>query len=125
MAAIAGLVRAQRVIPRGASRVVEAPRERRDLLQVGARAEAHVAGAGEDEHARRVVGLEGVEAFAQALGGHPVDGVAPVWAVDGQDGGRADPLVANLVGHRPTLQRRTSRAGRCPRRSIHQRGGIS
>ena len=37
---------------------VEARRERLDRLQVGARAERHAAGAGEDQHAGVVVGLE-------------------------------------------------------------------
>ena len=55
--------------------------------------------AGEDEHPRAVVGLEGLDALEQALGRRPVDRVAPLRAVDGEDGGGADPFVTHLVGH--------------------------
>ena len=76
---------------------LQARGERLDRLQVGARAEAHAAGAGDDEHARVVVGLERAERLEQPLGGRPVDGVAPRLAVDRQDGRGARPLVAHLV----------------------------
>jgi hypothetical protein len=52
-----------------------------------------------DEHPRAAVGLEGLDALQQALGGRPVDRVTPVRAVDGEDGGGADPFVTHLVGH--------------------------
>ncbi len=74
-----------------------------DRLEVGARAEAHAPRAGEDEHARVVVGLERVQAVAQAFGRGAVDRVTATGTIDGEDGRRADPLVAHLVGHGRTL----------------------
>ena len=68
--------------------------ERLDRLQVGAGAEGHAAGAGEDQHARVVVGLEALEGLAERLGGRPVDRVAALLAVDRDDRGRARALVA-------------------------------
>src|SRR5205823_13158962 len=81
-----------------------------DRLEVGARAEAHAAGAGEDQDAGLVVGDELAVALAQALGRRAVDGVAALLAVDGEDRRGADALVADLVDHQPPAQ---SRAGRC------------
>jgi hypothetical protein len=83
-----------------AARVAQARGEGLDRLEVGAGAEAHAAGAGEDQRPRRVVGLEGLHAGGQTLGRGSVDGVAAVLTVDGQHGGGADPLVVHLVGHR-------------------------
>ena len=72
-----------------------------DRLEVGAGAERDVAGAGEHEHARLVVGLEAAVAVAQRLGGRAVDRVAALRAVDReQDGGGADALVADRLGER-------------------------
>ena len=68
-------------------------------LQVGAGAEGLAAGAGEDEHAGALVGLEVHQPLAEGLRGGGVDRVAPRRAVDGQDSGSPDPLVAQLVGH--------------------------
>src|SRR5439155_8076558 len=78
-------------------------------LQVGPGAEADAAGAGHDENACPLVGLEGAKALQQPLGRRSVDRVAPVLAVDRQDGGGPDALVADLV-YQPPAQ---SRAGRC------------
>ena len=99
MAAIVGL---RRGAAREAHRPVgeaQAPGVGVDRLEVGARAEADAARAREDEHPRAVVGLEVLDALEQALGGRPVDRVAPVRAVDGEHGGGADPFVTHLVGH--------------------------
>ena len=66
-------------------------------LQVGAGAEGLAAGAGEDEDAGAVVGLEVHQALPERLGRGGVDRVAPLGAVDRQDGRRPDPLVTQFV----------------------------
>ena len=126
IAAIVGLVGVRRVKPSGPSGSSRRAGERLDRLEVGAGAERDAARAGEDEHARVVVGLEAPRTpVEQPLGGRAVDGVAPVRAVDGEHGGGADALVADLVGHGadPTD---TNVPGREVRdAACHQRGGIS
>ena len=72
-------------------------------LQVGAGAEGLAAGAGEDEDAGALVGLEVLQALAERLGGGGVDRVAALGPVDRQHRGRADPLVAKLLAHRGIL----------------------
>ena len=99
IAAIVGLRRRQPGEAERALRRLEARGERGDRLQVGAGAEAHAAGAGDDQHARVVVGLEGAVGLQQPLGRRPVDGVAPRRAVDRQQ------------------RRRRRRARSAPRRS--------
>ena len=69
--------------------------ERRDRLEIGARAEGDVSGAGQDHHARVVVGLERSQRLAERLRGRPVDGVAALRAVDRHHGGAAGALVAD------------------------------
>src|SRR5204863_9929888 len=93
--------------------------------EVGARAEADVAGADEDQCARAFVGLEGLDAFQQPLRRRPVDRVAPMRAVDGEHGGGADPFITHLVGHGGDPKTRTSRAGGGRDAACHRRGGIS
>ena len=103
-----------------AARVVQARAEALDRLQVGAGAERHAAGAGEDQHARVVVGLEAVVGVGDQLGGGPVDRVAPLLAVD-RDERRG---AAALVGHgsmRGTFSEASHRAGARGRASAVQR----
>ena len=111
----------RRVKPSGPVGRVEALGEGLDRLEVGARAERDAAGAGEDQHARVVVGLEARRRPRAARGGRPVDGVAALRAVDGQDRGGADPLVADLVDR---VHRRANapRKGDGPARGISGRG---
>ena len=71
-------------------------------LQVGAGAEGLAAGAGEDEDAGALVGLEVLQPLAERLRGGGVDRVAPRRPVDRQHGRRPDALVAKLVAHRVT-----------------------
>ncbi len=80
--------------------------ERLGGLEVRAGAEGDAAGAGEHEHARPFVGLEGQEPLVQRDRGGPVHGIAPRRAVDREQRGGADALVANLVGvaHQPPRQ---------------------
>ena len=68
-------------------------------LQVGAGAEGLAAGAGEDEDAGALVGLEVGQALPERRRRRRVDRVAPLGPVDRQDRGGPDPLVAQLVGH--------------------------
>src|SRR4051794_13406359 len=70
----------------------QAGAERIDRLEVGTRAEGHAPGAGDDQHARAVVGLELLERVLQRVGRRSVDGVAPLLAIDGEDSGGADAL---------------------------------
>ena len=97
IAAIVGLDGVSRVKPNGPSGAVEPRGEALDRLEVGARAEGDAAGAGDDEHARVVVGLEGRKRLQQLVGRRPVDRVAALLAVDGQDGG-ADALIGRSSG---------------------------
>ena len=83
----------------------------RDVMWRAVEAVRDPTGAGQHEHARIVVGLEGPIALRQLLGRGTVDGVAPLGAVDRQHRRRADPLVANLPAHRPILRRSWERAG--------------
>jgi hypothetical protein len=71
------------------------------VFQVGARAEGLVAGAGEDEDACFVVGLEGLERVLQLLGGGTVDGISPLAAIDGYESGGAAPLVRDELAYQP------------------------
>ena len=82
-------------------------------LEVGAGAEGLAAGAGEDEDAGVLVGLEVAQALAEELGGGGVDRVAALGPVDRQHRGGADPLVAKLPAHRdrPASGRERERAG--------------
>ncbi len=72
-------------------------------LEVGAGAEGLAAGAGEDEHARTLVGLEFLQPLPERLRRGSVDRVAPLGPVDRQHRRRADPLVAKLLAHRVIL----------------------
>ena len=96
MAAIVGFVGVSRVKPSGPS-----ARSRRDTnVSIAFRsapgAERHAARAGEDHHARVVVGLEPLVGVGQLGGRGPVDRVAALLAVDRHDRRGA----AALVGHR-------------------------
>src|SRR5436190_9268122 len=70
----------------------QARAERVDRLEVGAGTERHTTRAGDDQHACAVVGLELLERVLQRVGRRPVDGVAPLLAIDGEDSGGADAL---------------------------------
>ena len=96
-AAIAGFDGVSRVVPIGPPGWSTS---RSSAFRSAPAQKACAAGAGEDEDARAVVGLELVEAAAQQLGGGAVDRVAALGAVDRQHRRRADPLVANLPAHR-------------------------
>jgi hypothetical protein len=72
--------------------------QRVEGLEVGARAERHVAFPGEHHHPRVVVGDEAPVGLVQRLGGRPVDRVAPARAVDRYHGGRTRALVAHALG---------------------------
>ena len=92
IAAIVGFDGVSRVKPSGPSRPRLQPllgdplvvHRRRDRLQVGAGAEGLVAGAGEDQDPRLVVGLELAIGLEQLVGGVRVDRVPALGAIDGE-----------------------------------------
>ena len=114
IAAIVGLEAVRRVKPRGPSALSRRGPKRVERLEVGAGAEGGLAGSGEDEDAGAVVGLEGAEVLQQPLGGRAVHGVAPLGAVDRQDGRGADALEASglAVRRHAGAPRATSRRAR-------------
>jgi hypothetical protein len=72
-------------------------------LEVCARAESLATGAGEDQDAGALVGLELLQPIAERLRCRPINRVAPLGPVDRQHSGSADALVAELRAHRRIL----------------------